>query len=58
MLYIKSLHYFSLFCQVWTPWKRISEHHGEDNASRWRNFWNIYGSWNRHTVLNVTKYCY
>jgi hypothetical protein len=37
-----------LFYQIWTPWKRISEQCGEDDASRRRNFWNIYGYWNRH----------
>lgn len=57
MLFLRA-YITSLFCQVRTPWKRISEQCGEDDASRWRNVWNIYGYWNRHQVLSVIKYCY
>lgn len=57
VLCFETLYYF-LFYQVWTPWKRISEQCGKDDASRWRNLRNIYGNWNRHQVLSVIKYCY
>ena len=47
--------------QIWTKRSRVTKHSREDNDARWRNFWTIYVSWNRHSVLafdSTNYFCY